>query len=48
MANPTLYKKKALNDVRNRTTVALSSSEKTRVNTVVQRFIDLFKNKHLG
>lgn len=47
MANPTLYKKQGLNDVRNRTTSPLTSDELTRVNTVVTKFIDLFKAKYL-
>lgn len=47
MAAPTLYKKKSLNDVRNRTTTALTSDETTRVNTVVNKFFELFKAKHL-
>jgi len=47
MANPTLYKKKALNDVRNRTTETLTAAEKTRVNTVLNKFVELFKAEHL-
>lgn len=48
MAAPTLYKKKSLNDVRNRTTHQLTAEETTRVNNVVTKFFELFKAEHLG
>lgn len=47
MAAPTLYKKKSLNDVRNRTTVALTADEVTKVNSTITKFFELFKAKHL-
>lgn len=48
MAAPTLYKKKSVAEVNSRSTYELSADEKTRVNTVVNKFFDLFKAKHLG
>jgi hypothetical protein len=48
MANPTLYKKKSINDVRNRNTFALTSDETTRVNSVVSTFFDLLKAEHMS
>lgn len=48
MAQPTLYKKKSINDVRNRTTVALTTEETTRVNSVVSTFFDLLKAEHMS
>jgi hypothetical protein len=48
MANPTLYKKKSIQDVKARPTSSLTSEELTRVNTVIGKFFDLFKAKHLG
>ena len=47
MANPTLYKKKSITDVRSRQTENLTADEKTRVDTVTQKFVELFKAKHL-
>lgn len=44
--HPQLYKKKSLNDVRNRPTSSLSDSEKTRAETVIGKFFELFKFKH--
>jgi hypothetical protein len=44
--HPQLYKKKSLNDIRNRPTSSLSDSEKTRVETVINKFFELFKSKH--
>jgi hypothetical protein len=44
---PPLYKKKALNNVNNRTTSQLTSEEKGRVQTVVNKFFELFITKHL-
>jgi hypothetical protein len=44
--HPQLYKKKSLNDIRNRPTSSLSDSEKTRVETVIDKFFELFKSKH--
>lgn len=48
MAAPTLYKKKSVEEVRNRVTYPLTNGEKTRINTVVSKFFDLFKAEHLG
>jgi F0F1-type ATP synthase delta subunit len=48
MANPTLYKKKSIQDVKARATSTLTENELTRVNTVISKFFDLFKAKHLG
>lgn len=44
--HPQLYKKKSLNDIKNRPTSSLSDSEKTRVETVINKFFELFKSKH--
>lgn len=46
MANPTEYKKEALTTVHSRNTTALSSNEQTRVNTVLNKFFELFAAKH--
>lgn len=48
MAAPTLYKKKSVEEVRNRATYSLNDNEKTRINTVVGKFFDLFKAEHLS
>ena len=45
--HPQLYKKKSLNQVKNRTTSQLSTTEKERVETVIGKFFELFMNKHL-
>jgi hypothetical protein len=45
--HPQLYKKKSLNDTRNRPTSNLSNTEKTRVEIVIGKFFELFKSKHL-
>lgn len=47
MNTPTLYKKKNINDVRNRETTPLSASESTSVNNTITKFFELFKLKHL-
>ena len=47
MAKPTLYKKRPVQDVRNRTTSLLSSSELNTVNNTISKFFELFKDKHL-
>jgi len=44
--HPQVYKKKSLNDIRNRPTSSLSDSEKARVETVIDKFFELFKSKH--
>jgi hypothetical protein len=45
--HPQLYKKKPLAEVKNRTTSQLSNTEKQRVETVIDKFFELFINKHL-
>jgi hypothetical protein len=45
--HPPLYKKKALNDVNNRTTSQLTVEQNTRVQLVVNKFFELFITKHL-
>ena len=45
--HPQLYKKKSLNQVKNRTTSQLSTTEKERVETVIGKFFELFKSKHI-
>jgi hypothetical protein len=44
--HPPLYKKKALNDVNNRTTSQLTTDQKERVQTVINKFFELFIAKH--
>jgi hypothetical protein len=44
--HPPLYKKKALNDVNNRTTSQLTTGQKERVQTVINKFFELFIAKH--
>jgi len=45
--HPNLYKKKSLNDTRNRPTSNLSDTEKARVGVVIGKFFEFFKSKHL-
>jgi hypothetical protein len=45
--HPSLYKKKALNDVKNRTTSQLTTNQKERVENVINKFFELFITKHL-
>jgi hypothetical protein len=45
--HPPLYKKKALNDVNNRTTSPLTAEQKDRVENVINKFFELFITKHL-
>lgn len=45
--HPPLYKKKALNDVNNRTTSQLTTEQKHRVQNVVNKFFELFIAKHM-
>jgi hypothetical protein len=44
--HPSLYKKKTLNDVKNRTTSQLTTDQKERVQTVINKFFELFIAKH--
>ena len=48
MANPTLYKKKSIQDVRARNTSNLEAGELTRVNNVISVFFELLKAKHMS
>jgi hypothetical protein len=45
--HPPLYKKKSLQDVKNRNTSQLTNDEKNRVQLVIGKFFELFMNKHL-
>ena len=45
--HPQLYKKKSLQDVKNKNTSTLNNDEKQRVHTVIGKFFELFVNKHL-
>ena len=45
--HPPVYKKKSLQDVKNRNTSQLTIDEKQRVQTVIVKFFELFMNKHL-
>ena len=45
--HPPLYKKTALNDANNRTTSQLTIEQKQRVETVIDKFFELFIAKHL-
>jgi hypothetical protein len=45
--HPTLYKKKRLSEVKNRTTSQLTTVENQRVQTVITQFFGLFMDKHL-
>lgn len=44
--HPALYKKKSLYNVKNRNTSPLTIDEKQRVQTVINKFFELFMNKH--
>jgi hypothetical protein len=44
--HPPLYKKKAINDVNNRTTSQLTTEQKQRVQVVINKFFELFIAKH--
>jgi hypothetical protein len=45
--HPPLYKKTALNNAKNRTTSQLTTEESQRVQTVINKFFELFIVKHL-
>lgn len=47
MKKPALYKKIPIADIENRTTIPLNQIEKTQVNQAVNKFFELFTNKHL-
>jgi hypothetical protein len=44
----TLYKKKDMQSVKSKVRQPLTEDETTRVNLVVNKFVELFKIKHLG
>jgi len=44
--HPPLYKKTTLNNARNRTTSQLTTDQKERVQTVINKFFELFIAKH--
>jgi hypothetical protein len=48
MEKPTLYKKIPLKDVETRNSVSLSADEQQRVNDTINKFFELFKDKHLS
>lgn len=45
--HPLLYKKKSLEDIRNRNSNQITDEEKQRVNVVISKFFELFKTKHM-
>jgi hypothetical protein len=47
MEKPNLYKKKALNEIRIRKTFTPTEEELNRSKHVINKFFELFKNKHL-
>lgn len=47
MSKPTLYKKKSIDSVRGRETTPLTVDEKATVNSIVGKFVELFKAEHL-
>lgn len=44
---PTLYKKISNTDALNRNMQSTSEDEKVKINSVLSRFVELFKEKHL-
>jgi hypothetical protein len=48
MANPTLYKKKPIQDIKNKVREQLTFEEKSRVDLIINKFFELFKLQHLG
>ena len=48
MAAPTLYRKREIDDIRNRDMESISSSEKEQTDLIVNKFFELFKAKHLS
>ena len=43
----TLYKKKSIKEAKSKEKSPLTSDETIRVNLIVGKFVELFKNKHL-
>ena len=48
MAKPTLYKKVSIQSVQSRSRGAFTEDEKTRTDSVVSKFFELFKATHLS
>lgn len=46
LKHPNLYKKKPISDIKNRVTTQINSAEIARVNGIVNKFFELFLNKH--
>lgn len=44
----TLYKKKDMQSVKSKVRESLTEDETVRVNSIVTKFVELFKIKHLG
>lgn len=44
----TLYKKKDMQSVKSKVRESLTEDETARVNSIVTKFVELFKIKHLG
>lgn len=47
MEKPTLYRKQAISNISDRETSPLTSEENAQVVSIVTRFFELFKAKHL-
>lgn len=48
MANPTLYKKIDNNTLNSKVTTIPTDDENTRIDTVINKFFELFKAKHMS
>lgn len=48
MAKPTLYKKTPNNNLIDRQITSANPDEDTRMSTVIHKFFELFRDKHLG
>jgi len=47
MANPTLYKKVDASELQNRNTFSVTESDKSAIDSTINKFFSLFKEKHL-
>jgi len=47
MANPTLYKKVDASELQNRNTLSVTDLEKSSMDSTINKFFSLFKEKHL-
>lgn len=47
MANPTLYKKESISNIKSRPTYDLTAADQTKVNATINKFFELFAAKHL-